>query len=372
MNEPGDVRARARVLGLVSDASAPTGQSGLRRGGRLFATLADHADVIGVQAIVPSQPERALAAALHYRRNRDAWRSATLISGVVLQGRARRARAAVRATSPRPDLVLQVHGLIHPGYDVPFLVYTDNTAMISKREWPLWVPDGKRAFARLRAHEQAVFDDAAFVFTCSSSARQSVIDDYGIDPDRVLAIGAGANFLDAGAAPDYTAETALFVGLEFERKGVPELLTAWEQVRQARPSSRLVIGGPNRFDSTPGVEWVQRVPPDEVAGYYDRSSVFVMPSRFEPWGHVFREAMGRGLGCVATDVGGVPELIRPGVTGLVGDIDQLAANLIEALEPSRAAQLGRAALADVLDRGSWDHVARQVANVIDAVVADRA
>ena len=150
------------------------------------------------------------------------------------------------------------------------------------------------------------------------------------------------------------------------------MLTAWEQVRQARPSSRLVIGGPNRFDSTPGVEWVQRVPPDEVAGYYDRSSVFVMPSRFEPWGHVFREAMGRGLGCVATDVGGVPELIRPGVTGLVGDIDQLAANLIEALEPSRAAQLGRAALADVLDRGSWDHVARQVANVIDAVVADRA
>lgn len=83
----------------------------------------------------------------------------------------------------------------------------------------------------------------------------------------------------------------------------------------------------------------------ELPRFFDLASVFVLPSKHEPWGLIVNEVMNAGRPVVVTDdVGCAPDLIQNGITGAivpVGDIDGLAATLREILDtPGRAATMG--------------------------------
>jgi glycosyltransferase involved in cell wall biosynthesis len=86
---------------------------------------------------------------------------------------------------------------------------------------------------------------------------------------------------------------------------------------------------------------------DNVPGLLAESDLFVLPSRSEAMPNAVIEAMAAGLPIVATDVGGIPELVRPGISGVVvppGNPDALAAAMIAVIDaPEFAARLGRAA-----------------------------
>ena len=162
-----------------------------------------------------------------------------------------------------------------------------------------------------------------------------------------LAIGAGANqwltSLDDRAAQ---GRRALFVGNQFERKGGDVLLRAWPQVVRRLPDAELILVGPKR-DPAPGfghgVSWRGRVDRAELERLYRTSAAFVLPSLFEPWGHVFVEAMGFGLPCIGTDSCAMPELIEDRVSGRLvtpGDPTDLAAR------PDRGARGPRRRSAD--------------------------
>ena len=89
----------------------------------------------------------------------------------------------------------------------------------------------------------------------------------------------------------------------------------------------------------------------KVRSYY-RATVFVCPSVYEPLGIVNLEAMACGTAVVASDVGGIPEVVEDGVTGLLVHYDEtdtetfrtdLAAAISRVLAyPARAAEMGRA------------------------------
>ena len=91
--------------------------------------------------------------------------------------------------------------------------------MQTHRYWPVAASHGPRALRHWVSLERDVYERAQHIFTMSEWARTSVIDDYGISPERVTATGAGANLIpadDAVSAP--AAPTALFVGRDFVRK----------------------------------------------------------------------------------------------------------------------------------------------------------
>ena len=82
--------------------------------------------------------------------------------------------------------------------------------------------------------------------------------------------------------------------------------------------------------------------------YYQRAALLVMPSFYESFGIACLEAMAFGLPVVATRVGGLPEVIEDGVTGLLvppGDADALAQAMIRLLSDAdlrrRMGQAGR-------------------------------
>ena len=104
-----------------------------------------------------------------------------------------------------------------------------------------------------------------------------------------------------------------------------------------------------------------------AARLYEEATLFAMPSRFEPFGIVFLEAMAYGLPCIAADTCAMPEIVEHGRTGLVvppGDADALAEALIEATaDPARLAGMSAAARQTFLERWTWDHVGRRVARL---------
>lgn len=219
----------------------------------------------------------------------------------------------------------------------------------------------------------------------------------GVDPK--LFAGRGQNPAAARAVREKyripEGPTVLFVGKIRESKGVGVLLQAMEQVWQRLPQTVLVLAGGTEYGRgrtnrpTPFYRQMQQqlhraagrvvltgfIPPAEIASIYQVGDIFVGPSQIEEGlGLVFLEASASGLPIIATHRGGIPEIVRPGVNGLLlarhDDAQELGNTMIQLLadEPLRAS-LGRQGSQWVRENFSWDHIARQQAEVYAAVLA---
>jgi glycogen(starch) synthase len=157
--------------------------------------------------------------------------------------------------------------------------------------------------------------------------------------------------------------TVLFVGRLEPRKGIDTFLQAAEQVVKATTDIDFVVAGNDSRPAPDGTTyssmWEAAAGPDaprlrfvgetsdeELDRLLTESLVVVMPSRYESFGLVVVEAMMHGRAVVASEVGGIPELIDSDVTGVlipVGDSERLAV-AIGALcaDPAHAAALGAA------------------------------
>jgi glycosyltransferase involved in cell wall biosynthesis len=269
------------------------------------------------------------------------------------------------------DLIVQLQTLCSSrsaGSDAPYVIYTDNTMALTQRVYPRLAPLSPALIDGWQQFEAEVCHGAASVCTFSEFARRSVIDDYGCDPNNVVAIGAGANQLvESLEDKDYSSRRALFVGHPFEFKGGKVLLEAWRLVRGQLDDAELVIVGAKRDPARGfgnGVDWRGWIDRDELARLYRSATAFVLPSMFDAWGHVFVEAMGHGLPCIGNDVCAMPELISDGITGRIvprGDPEALAEAIIELLsDPDKAERMGRAGYARVLAELTWPKVAERL------------
>ena len=145
------------------------------------------------------------------------------------------------------------------------------------------------------------------------------------------------------------APTALFVGALERSKGVDVLVQAWPTVLGRVPGARLQVVGSGSLPPPggEGITWSQSLTTAEVAAALDAATVLVLPSRSEGMGRVLVEAFCRGRGVVGSRVGGIPDVVTDGETGLLvepGDPAALANALVRVLEdPELAGRFGQAA-----------------------------
>lgn len=258
--------------------------------------------------------------------------------------------------------------------DLPHFVYTDHTGLANSY-YPDFDP-GDLSQDRLD-RERQIYRNARLTFTMSEHVSRSLVEHYGIEAERVRCVYAGSN-VDAhpGAAPAPSPDRKqiLFVGREWRRKGGPELIAALPLVREKHPEATLVVAGCSPKLEVDGVWVVGDVPAETVSELFAASSMFCMPTRAEPFGLVFVEALTCGVPIVSTDIGALPDIVQDGETGFLvapDDTPGLAAAIVRLLDdPEEARRFGAAGRRRMLERYTWPHVvdamAAQIRNAIGA------
>lgn len=204
----------------------------------------------------------------------------------------------------------------------------------------------------------------------SRSMRQELIE-AGFAPARITLIPNGVDLeafappgqAERSAAPEQQAPTVVSVARLSPEKGIDVLLLAWHAALPRLPGARLeLIGdGPQRQELARlaralGLDGsvAFRGEVADVRPWLRAGAVFVLPSRSEGLPNALLQAMAMGLPCVATRVGGIPEVIEDGVNGRLVDPGQpeaLARVLAEILQDGeQAGRLGAAARRCVEER----------------------
>ena len=245
--------------------------------------------------------------------------------------------------------------------------------------------------------ERTAIQAADAVIAVSNGMRADVLAAYpALDPGRVHVIKNGVDTgvwypAEAGGEESVLDELGVdrsrpivaFVGRITRQKGVPHLIAA---AHRFDPAVQLVLcaGAPdtpeiadevgaavsNLSEHRSGVFWVRDfLPIHEIREILSAATVFVCPSVYEPLGIVNLEAMACGTAVVASDVGGIPEVVSDGVTGTLvhydpADTDGFEAGLADAVnamvtDPQRAATYGAAGRRRCIDEFSWARIAEQ-------------
>jgi starch synthase len=233
-------------------------------------------------------------------------------------------------------------------------------------------------------------DDVLAVYPTLDPSRVHVVRN-GIDtevwhPDEPLGSRPGESVL-AELGVDPTRPIVAFVGRVTRQKGVAHLLAAADRFD---PEVQLVLcaGAPDTPEiaaevsagvarlarERSGVFWVREMLPiGKIREILSAASVFVCPSVYEPLGIVNLEAMACSTAVVASDVGGIPEVVADGVTGSLvhydaTDPDGYQTRLAEAVnaliaDPEKAERYGRAGRQRCIAEFSWARIAEQTLEI---------
>ena len=226
--------------------------------------------------------------------------------------------------------------------------------------------------------ERRSYRVARRIISVSTTTRESLIEDYGVEPDKVIVVPNGIDTsvfkpLDVEEIPYST----LFVGRLCERKNLPRLFEAIGIVRRAVPGVRLYLVGDGELRKeleglvrekgfSDNVSFLGKVSESDLVYWYNRASVFVLPSLFEGFGIVCLEAMACGTPVVATRVPGVVDIIDDGETGiLVPDgAEEMAGAITELLrEPELRSTLAAKGRQKALEGFDWGRVTGKMVEI---------
>lgn len=257
---------------------------------------------------------------------------------------------------------------------VPHFVYTDHAHLAN-----LGYPGFDRARLASRqflAMEARLYAAATMVFTRSEHVRDTIVHGYGCDPDRVAVIGVGPNVDSATIAPHegWYGGRIVFVGVDWERKGGPDLVAAFRRLRRDHPSVRLDIVGCSPGVGGDGIEVHGRRSLSEVSRLMASADIFCLPTLAEPFGVAYIEAMHAGLPVVGTRLGAVPDFVLAGRTGQLvtpGDVDDLHRTLAGMVTDADATlEMGRHARELAIERYDWGVVMHAMTTHIDRCLGD--
>jgi alpha-maltose-1-phosphate synthase len=251
--------------------------------------------------------------------------------------------------------------------------------------------------------ERQAYETADAIVAVSYGMRADVLDAYPfVDPAKVHVIHNGIDtelyqpatsddVLDRFGI-DHSRPSVIFVGRITRQKGLDHLLKA---AASFAPEIQLILcaGAPDTAEiaaeteqtvaalsaERTGVIWIRdMLPRPEITQLLTHATVFVCPSVYEPLGIVNLEAMACETAVVASAVGGIPEVVADGLTGVLVPClavppEEFQAGLAEAInalcaDPARAAAMGHAGRERAVHEFGWDAIAHRTVELYESLL----
>ena len=248
--------------------------------------------------------------------------------------------------------------------------------------------------------EKLSYETAAAIIAVSDGMRNDVLNAYpNVDPNKVHTIRNGINTekfapsQDSAALKKYgiSGPYAIFVGRITRQKGLAHLLRAWKQVS---PEFSLVLAAGSPDEPAIGAEveqliaelsairgnihWIKEMLPHaELISLLTHAQTFLCPSIYEPLGIVNLEAMACETAVVASNVGGIPEVVVDRETGILVDFshdhEAFETNFASAInavmsDSALADRYGKKGRERTIAEFGWDKVATQTINLYRSVI----
>lgn len=258
--------------------------------------------------------------------------------------------------------------------------------------------------------ERTTLEMADAVIAVSEETKRDVNKLFHIAPEKMHVIYNG---IDLDEYRPVTSKNALkrfginpvepyilFVGRITRQKGIIHLVNA---IRHMNPGFQVVLcaGAPDTAEiatemknavsaaqrARPGVIWIEEmVDTKSKVELYSNAAAFVCPSIYEPFGIINLEAMACGTPVVASNVGGIKEVVIHGETGFLVSLDQMKESPFEAMNPERFSRdlagrvnelmgdpakrkaFGAAGRRRVEEKFGWSAIARQTADLYETLV----
>ena len=290
-------------------------------------------------------------------------------------------------------------GLLH---DIPHVITAHS--LEPRRPWKREQLGGGYAISSWV--EDTAYHNADAIIAVSAGMRADVLDCYPfVDPAKVHVVHNGIDTDVYRKVPETDAlerygidpdrPFVLFVGRITRQKGINHLLRAALEFDESAPIV-LCAASPDTpelgQEVSDAIDALRQKRSDVfwLDGHLERSDVrqllsnalvFACPSVYEPLGIVNLEAMGCEAPVVASDVGGIPEVVVDGETGLLVHYDAEDTAAFEAdfarainqviADPQRARQMGQAGRARAIAEFGWDRIAGRTVEVYEAAIVAR-
>jgi alpha-maltose-1-phosphate synthase len=304
----------------------------------------------------------------------------------------RKGREVIGKDGWAPDIIQCYNWLTFPAalelgrvHGIPVLSVIQYVSEPIERWW------GQTPDQEILQQEAVLFRDGEIFITVSNSMKKVIQGAYGVPGDRIHVVYNGMDsqpFIKPASKPDLIRQlrqtiagpdekVVIFAGRLNPHKGITALLDSASQVIAKCPNVRyLLVGEADSREFTQKIErlldryhglrerttLLGKVPRNQLAALYQIADLALVPSVYEPFGYASIEAMAAGVPVIATNAGGLGEIVQHKQTGLlvtvhertnephVVDVGELVSAQLSLLEDAATArQLGHAGRRRVLD-----------------------
>lgn len=240
-------------------------------------------------------------------------------------------------------------------------------------------------FNKINEIERKILNSYNGIFTFSEWVKTSLVNDYGINPEKITVVGYGANLpnVDDFNKIDFEKSILLSVVTDFYRKGGEITVEAYQILKSQFPELKLVLVG-----NIPKVIFERKKEGIKVIGFlkkdnfedlqklislYKSAAVFILPSYYDTMPNVILEAMYLKTPVVTSNVCGIPEMVKDGETGFIVDSfnpEDYAEKVAVLLKNQQLRwSMGENARRRVLERFTWDVVISKMIETISKTVS---
>jgi len=265
-------------------------------------------------------------------------------------------------------------------------ILTNHTIFLASNARYVWAPVSYILYPYRK------YINKACLITAVSRAAAKFIEHFA-DGKKIIVVPNGVDVkrfesIEKNIQPNLSEKPIiLYVGRLVYRKGIHVLVRAMPLILKEIPNAHLIIAGKGYMNSSirmlikslnleGNVTMLGFIPDEKLPELYASSHLFVMPSLYcESFGITLLEAMASGKPVVASNVGGIPEVVKDGVVGLLfrrGDAEDLADKIIRVLSDCNLARsLASNAKELVKERYSWSVVADKIEDIYEKTLANQ-